>query len=103
MSVMMSFTIFPTDKGISVSEYVSKVVENVRNSGFRYTLTPMSTIVETDTMEEALKIVNESYLILKPHSERIYLSLTMDIKNEVGSRMEQKIQSVESKIGPVNK
>jgi len=103
MSVMVSFAIFPTDKGISVSEYVSKVVENVRDSGFSYKLTPMSTIVETNTMEEALQIVNESYLILKPHSERIYLSLTMDIKHETGNRMEQKIQSVESKIGTVTK
>jgi len=100
---MLSFAIFPTDRGISVSEYVSKVVENVKNSGFNYKLTPMSTIVETNTMEEALVIVNESYQILRPHSERVYLSLTMDIKSGIDSRMEQKVQSVESKIGPVNK
>lgn len=103
MSVMLSFAIFPTDKGTSVSEYVSKVVENVKNSGFSYKLTPMSTIVETPSMAEALRIINESYLILEPHSERMYLSLTMDIKPGAESRMEQKIQSVESKIGPVNK
>ena len=103
MSVMLSFAIFPTDKGTSVSEYVSKVVDNVKQSGFNYKLTPMSTIVETNTMEEALRIVDESYRILEPHSERMYLSLTMDIKPGTESRMEQKIQSVESKIGTVSK
>ena len=103
MSVMLSFAIFPTDKGTSVSEYVSKVVDNVKQSGFNYKLTPMSTIVETNTMAEALRIIDESYLILEPHSERMYLSLTMDIKPGTESRMEQKIQSVESKIGTVSK
>ena len=103
MSVMLSFAIFPTDKGTSVSEYVSKVVDNVKQSGFNYKLTPMSTIVETNTMAEALRIIDESYQILEPHSERMYLSLSMDIKPGTESRMEQKIQSVESKIGTVSK
>ena len=87
MSVMLSFAIFPTDKGTSVSEYVSKVVDNVKQSGFNYKLTSMSTIVETNTMAEALRIIDESYRILEPHSERMYLSLTMDIKPGTESRM----------------
>ncbi len=103
MSVMLSFAIFPTDKGTSVSEYVSKVVENIKKKGLVYKLTPMNTIVETNTMEEALNIINESYQILDSDSDRVYISLTMDIKKGHESRMNQKIESVESKIGPVNK
>lgn len=103
MSVMLSFAIFPTDKGTSVSEYVSKVIENIKDKGGCYKLTPMSTVVETNTMEEALAIIHESYQILEPQSERVYLSLTMDIKRGNECRMDQKIESIESKIGPVNK
>ena len=100
---MLSFAIFPTDKGSSVSEYVSKVVDMVRQSEFRYQLTPMSTIVETDTMQQALEVINQSHAILEPFCDRLYLSLTMDIKKGNENRMEQKIHSVERKIGPVSK
>ncbi len=100
---MLSYAIFPTDKGASVSEYVSQVVEMVSQSGFRYKLTPMSTIVETDTMDQALEVINRSYKIMEPFCDRLYLSLTMDVKRGNENRMEQKIRSVESKIGPVSK
>jgi len=103
MSVMLSYAIFPSDKGSSVSEYVSKVIEMVRQCGFHYQLTPMVTIVETKTMEQALDVINRSYKILEPYCDRLYLSLTMDIKRGNEDRMEQKIRSIESKIGPVSK
>lgn len=103
MSVMLSYAIFPTDKGSSVSEYVSNVIKMVSQCGFPYKLTPMSTIVETETMDEALEVINQSYKLLEPFCDRLYLSLTMDIKKGEMKRMEQKIHSIESKIGPVSK
>ncbi len=45
MSVLMEFAIFPTDKGESVSKYVSKVINMIDKSGIRYQLTPMGTII----------------------------------------------------------
>jgi Uncharacterized conserved protein len=54
-------------------------------------------------MEQALDVINQSYIILEPYCDRLYLSLTMDIKRGNEDRMEQKIRSIESKIGPVSK
>jgi len=76
MSVLMNLAIFPTDKGTSVSKQVSEVVKMIKESGFDYKLTAMSTIVETETMEEALKIVQKAYDILNPNSNRIYSAIT---------------------------
>ena len=45
MSVIMNFAMFPTDKGISVSPYVAKIVECIRTKGFIAQLTSMGTIV----------------------------------------------------------
>ncbi|PLX04559.1 MAG: hypothetical protein C0594_09030 [Marinilabiliales bacterium] len=102
MSVLLEFAMFPTDKGDSVSEYVSQIIDGIRNSGFPYKLTAMGTIVETDTMQEALSIVQQSHDILEPHSTRIYTSIKMDIQKNKNNRLESKIKSIEDKIGEVN-
>lgn len=102
MSVLLEFSMFPTDKGSSVSEEVSRVIDMIRSSGFDYKLTAMGTIIETETLEEALDIVNRAYQILEPRSERVYSSLKIDIRKGLSARLEGKIQSIEQKIGRVN-
>lgn len=104
MSVLLEFAMFPTDKkGDSASESVSKVIKMIRESGVSYKLTAMGTIIETETIEEALEIVNKSYKVLEPFSKRVYSTLTMDIRKEKTNRLKQKIESIESKIGKVSK
>ena len=103
MSVLLNFAIFPTDKvGDSASPYVSKVIKMISESGISYKLNPMGTTIETETMDEALEIVNRSYKILEPDHNRVYCTITMDIRKGKSNRMEGKIQSIESKIGKVN-
>ncbi len=99
MSVLMNLAIFPTDKGTSVSKQVSEVVKMIKESGFDYKLTAMSTIVETETMEEALKIVQKAYDILNPNSNRIYSAITFDIQNNKPfGRIKTKVESIENKL-----
>jgi len=100
----MNFAMFPTDKGSSVSEYVSKIIDMVSKSGYEYKLTAMGTIVETDNIKQATQILNEAYDILEPFSTRVYSTVTFDIQaNKPMGRLEAKIRSVEDKIGSVNK
>jgi len=103
MSVLLNFAMFPTDKGDSVSQYVSKIINHLKESGVSYRLNPMGTTIETETMEQALKLVQESYDILEPVSNRIYCSINIDAQKNKGERMTGKIASIESKIGAVNK
>jgi uncharacterized protein (TIGR00106 family) len=103
MSVLLEFAMFPTDKGESVSSYVSRIIKMIKESGVSYQLTPMGTIIETETMQEALDIVRKSYEQLEPDCDRIYSGLTFDIRKGEGDRISKKIKSIESKIGEVNK
>jgi len=104
MSVLLEFAMFPTDKsGDSASEAVSKVIDMINNTGVSYKLTAMGTIIETETLEEALDIVNRSYKVLEPFSNRVYSSIKLDIRKSKSNRLIQKIQSIESKIGKVSK
>ncbi|TAJ14860.1 MTH1187 family thiamine-binding protein [Marinilabiliaceae bacterium JC017] len=103
MSVLLNFAIFPTDKGSSVSAYVSQVIKHIEESGVNYKLNSMGTTIETTTMAEALKIVQESYDILDALSDRIYCTITIDAQKGKASRMTGKIASIEQKIGEVKK
>ncbi len=103
MSVLLEFAMFPTDKDESISPYVSKVIQMIRESGVAYQLTAMGTIIETDTLPEALALVQQSYDILKPDCDRVYSSLKFDIRKGKSQCLTQKIKSVENIIGEVNK
>ncbi|OFX88085.1 MAG: hypothetical protein A2W99_10950 [Bacteroidetes bacterium GWF2_33_16] len=102
MSVLLEFAMFPTDKGASVSEYVSKIILKIKNKGYNYKLTAMGTIVETETLSEALQVIQESYNVLEPFSERVYSSVKFDIRKGKSNCLEQKISSIEAKIGKIN-
>ena len=102
MSVLLEFSMFPTDKGESVSAYVSPVIAMIRDSGVSYRLTPMGTVVETDTLEQALAIVARAYRVLEQAGcNRVYSSLKLDIRKGHDRRLAGKIASVEEKIGNV--
>jgi len=103
MSVLVNFAIFPTDKGSSVSKYVSNVVKMIKGSGVDYKLTSMATIIETETMAQALEIIQKAYAILETDCERVYCVATFDIKKGDKGRMSQKIKSIVNKIGEVSK
>ena len=75
----------------------------IRESGVDYKLTPMSTVIETDTLPEALAIVEKAYALLDELGcNRVYSALKMDIRKGGEKRFTQKIKSVEDKIGEVN-
>jgi uncharacterized protein (TIGR00106 family) len=101
MSVLVEFAMFPTDKGESVSNYVSRILKMFKESSISYKLTPMGTVFETDTMEDALKIINDAYKFLEDDCNRIYSTIKFDIRKNKKNRMEQKIKSIESKIGDI--
>jgi len=102
MSVLLEFAMFPTDQGESVSAYVSQVIEMIRDSGIDYQLTPMGTIIETDSLAQALALVEAAYEILEQAGcERVYSSLKLDIRKGKQHRMQGKVASVREKIGEV--
>jgi uncharacterized protein (TIGR00106 family) len=100
MSVLLEFSMFPTSDdcrdGASVSKQVSKIIDAIDKSGVAYQLTPMGTVIETDTMREALDIIELAYDQLD--CERIYSSLKFDIRKNTSNRLKTKIASVENNL-----
>ena len=104
MSVLLEFSMFPTDKSESKSKYVGEILKIVRDSGFAYQLTSMSTLVETTNIKDALSLVEKCYEKLESmECQRVYSTLKFDIRKGHENRIEEKIKSVEKHIGEVSK
>ena len=99
MSVLFEFAMFPTDKGESVSTYVSRLLDVVDRTATHYRLTPMGTVVEVDNIDEALSIIKKCYEQLEPDCSRIYSAIKLDIRKGETGRLEGKVASVEDKLG----
>jgi len=99
MSVLVEFSMFPTDHGESKSVFVARIIDMIDRSKIPYKLGPMGTTFETDSLAEALKIIEQSYECLSDDCNRVYSSIKMDIRKESVNRMKSKIESVENHIG----
>lgn len=97
MSVLIHLSMFPTDKGTSVSPYVAKSVRIIRESGLPYKLGPMSTAIEGE-WEEVMGVVDRCFKDLKPECSRIYMTIKADYREGAGNRMEGKLRSVKKKL-----
>lgn len=99
MSALVEFSMFPTEKTQSKSEFVARVLDIVDKSGLEYMLTPMGTIIESDTVEEALSVINRAYEELQIDCDRVYSSIKIDYRKGPVGRLGKKVNSVEEKLG----
>ncbi|NIA30091.1 MAG: MTH1187 family thiamine-binding protein [Actinobacteria bacterium] len=93
--VLAEFTMFPTDKGESVSEYVAQIIDVIDKSGITYQLTSMGTILE-GSWEAVFDVITRCYKVLEPQSNRISVSIKIDYRRGDESRMKSKVEKVET-------
>lgn len=99
MSVLLELTMFPTDKGESVSAYVARIIAMIDERRLDYQLTPMGTIIEFSDLDEAFRVVKDAYDLLEPDCARVYATVRLDIRKGKAGRLRQKIESVEKRLG----
>ncbi|MDX1809187.1 MAG: thiamine-binding protein [Sulfurospirillaceae bacterium] len=97
MSVLMELSMFPLSGGESKSADVAKIIKLIQDSGFPYKLTPMSTVIETKTMHEALQLLEKAYTQLE-ENDRVYACAKFDIRASRVDGLHQKIASVQAKV-----
>ncbi len=98
--VLAELCITPMGKGDSVSEYVTRCVKIIDNSGLNYQLTAMGTIVEGD-LATLLEIIQKCFDALQIDCDRITCTAKFDYRQGRSGRIQSKVQSVVSKMeGP---
>lgn len=103
MSVLLDLSIFPVDRGTSLSRYVAPVVNMISASGYAYQLTSMGTQVETETLTEALALIDNAHNILAEQGcERVYATAKFDIRAHQGDRLSGKVASIQHQLQAQN-
>lgn len=97
MSVIAEMSIFPMDKGVSLSPYVARAITIIKNSGLDYQLTPMGTCIE-GSWPEVMQVVDTCFQDLTRDCDRVSLNLKVDYRRGEVKRMRAKTVSVESKL-----
>lgn len=96
--VLCELTIFPTDKGESVSPYVARCIDVIDRSGLLYQLTPMGTILEGQ-WAEVMDVVRRCFESLTVDCSRINVSIKIDYRAGESSRMTTKTDRIQDILG----
>jgi uncharacterized protein (TIGR00106 family) len=97
MSVIAEISIFPMDKGQSVSAYVARALKIIQASGLPYEMNPMGTCMEGD-WQEIMAVVDRCFQDLQSDCNRINLSLKADYRHGPAGRLKGKVASVMEKM-----
>lgn len=97
MSAIVELTIFPTDKGDSVSPYVARVLTVIRDSGLPFELNPMGTCIEGE-WPEIQTVIDNCFQALQPDCDRVYMTIKVDWRKDRTNGLTTKPASVRSKM-----
>lgn len=98
MSLMTFVTMTPLGKGTSVSQYVAKVVDVVDKSGLSYVITPMGTIIESETWDESMSVLKDGFNLMQQECSRISIVIKIDYREGKPGRLKAKVDSLEKKL-----
>ncbi len=83
----------------SMSSHISEAVKALEKSGIRYQLTPMGTVIEVSSIDEAFNAMRAAHeAVIKQGVKRVVMHITVDDRRDAPKGMEEKIESVKSKI-----
>lgn len=94
MSVLAELSIFPINKGISLSPYVRRAVKIIDQSGLNYKLGAMGTTIEGN-WSEVMNVIDKCFNELSQDCDRIYLTLKVDYYRDRNGMLEHKVESVQ--------
>ena len=96
--VLLEFSMFPVDKGESLSRFVARSLDIVDRSGLDYRCHAMGTTLEGG-FDRAIDVVKQCFQAMAEDCNRIECSIKIDYRKGRQGRLEEKVASVEQKLG----
>jgi uncharacterized protein (TIGR00106 family) len=96
--VLLEFSMFPLDKGESLSPYVARSLDVIDSSGLDYRCHAMGTVLEGE-FDQVMDVVRRCFEAMAADCHRIECSIKLDYRKGYRGRLDSKVQSVEEKLG----
>lgn len=100
MSVIVAFSVTPLGQGEHVAEHVAEAVRVIRESGLKNHTDAMHTIVEGDSVDEVMTVVNRAVEAVAAKAPRVSASIKMDYYPGREDGITAKVTAVESALNP---
>ncbi len=101
--VVISFYVVPIVPGsssASASSYVAEAVRVIKEKGYKFTVTPASTVFEAPSVREGLEAVTDAIeAVLKAGAARVIAEIKVDIRVDKPLIMEEMPRKVLEKLG----
>jgi len=96
--MLIEFSIIPIGIGSSLSANIAEILKIVDASGLPYKVTPMGTVLEGE-WGELMQLIKKCHKTAMKTSERVVTRISIDDRKGKLNRMEEKVRSVEKKVG----
>ncbi len=98
MSVLVSFSVTPLGVGEGLSEIIAEAVRVVRQSGLANTTGPMSTVVEGETWDEVMTVVQRAIDAVAQRAPRVTALIDVDLRPGAESELTRKVAAIEQHL-----
>lgn len=98
MSVLVAFSVTPLGVGEGVGEIVAEAVRVVRASGLPNKTDAMFTVIEGDTWDEVMAVVQRAVEAVAARAPRVSTVIKADWRPGVGDAMTRKVATVEDHL-----
>ena len=96
--MLAEFSIIPIGKGSSIGDNLAEVLKIVDASGLPYKANPMGTVIEGE-WDDVMKLIKTCHMAQMGKGERTLTNITIDDRKDRPNRIDEKVQSIERRIG----
>ncbi|OGW39579.1 MAG: hypothetical protein A2Y97_11950 [Nitrospirae bacterium RBG_13_39_12] len=96
--MLVEFSIIPIGIGSSIGDQLAEVLKIVDSSGLPYKINPMGTVIEGE-WDEIIKLIKKCHMTMMKSAERTVTTISIDDRKGKPDRINQKVKSIEKRIG----
>jgi uncharacterized protein (TIGR00106 family) len=96
--MLAEVSIIPIGIGSSIGDKLAEVLKIVDASGLPYKVNPMSTVIEGE-WDEIMKLIKKCHEAIMKTGERAITTITIDDRKGKPNRIEEKVKSIEKRLG----
>lgn len=100
MVVILEFSVIPVGEGVSLSKLIARAVKALEELRVKHLTTPMGTIIEAESLDEALRYVRIAHeAVLEAGAKRVVTLIKIDDdRRDVERHMEDKLRSLKKAL-----
>ncbi|MGQ9569894.1 MAG: MTH1187 family thiamine-binding protein [Thermodesulfovibrionales bacterium] len=96
--MLVEVSIIPIGIGSSIGDKLAEVLKIIDESGLPYKVNPVGTVIEGE-WDEIMRLIKKCHKTVMKTGERAITTITIDDRKGKPNRIEEKVKSIEKRLG----